>query len=756
MKVRIAWLCLLTAVLLLVGCGKQKEAESPAAPSNGEVLTGIFTAQTVPLDADWRMCHGVLPYWNGETVEAFCQIREEREVNGEIVFSYRSMLCSFTAKGELAGWEEVSLPDHEAWITHGAVTEDAVYVFLSAVGHDELVRIDRADGAISSADVTSAMGQDSTGIRFFAEGGEGRFFASDGMSAAVYDDDLVLLTRFSLPSEITSMARGADGQVWAVTRDTSGTSSAVTIGTDGFGREIPFPDDGRHTLIPAPAGIPLVSFFYENGEAICSARTEQDGVLAVTQIMRFVNSGIASLGSVYDFGVNHAGLYASAMLAEDLFLAVDWDGAFTASPILWEKAADINPNEIKTITLAHTVTLPPRMISQLTAFNRSHPEAQIVPVDYTAYIDPDSLDAQEAQLVFDILNGGFRPDIVVTSADPGAPLSERRVPVQLTEKKLTVDLTPYLLTDEEINFDTLFGCVPRLFDDGEGGIWGITPRIRIDTLLLSPAWTDSLNGAGRWSSAQMFSFFDSLPDGAEGVFMENQSWFSYPWNILPRGYIDFMGEAGEGFGSDGFLAYLSYLKDLPKDLNVWYGAPHGSMALDYRAKEAAFRNGEIAADRVILNAMADSTVRTWYREGWVPVGFPASGFSGIRVSTDTAFAITAFSDDPDLCFEAIKAFFAPGDYDFNNSADIPLPSTKPLYLDIIGAIYGEEEVSNEGTEWFFELLEGAGVPYLTGTPQAVHDIVVEEISEYLGGRGTAEDCAAKISSRVGLWAAERQ
>ena len=65
-------------------------------------------------------------------------------------------------------------------------------------------------------------------------------------------------------------------------------------------------------------------------------------------------------------------------------------------------------------------------------------------------------------------------------------------------------------------------------------------------------------------------------------------------------------------------------------------------------------------------------------------------------------------------------------------------------------------MADETTAWFFSLLDGAGFPYLTGTPQAVHDIAVEEITAYLGGMGSAEDCAAKISSRVGLWAAERQ
>ncbi len=740
------------AVLLLNACKKQ---ETGAAPEpSAEILTGIFTETTVSTESGTRMCYGVTPRFDpaSQVCEVFCQTQEEREENGEIFLSYRSFLCSFTSGGELLGTEEITLPDDGAVVSLGTVKEDAVYVLLSSVRQDTLVRLDRSDGAAVSEELRSYF--EESRVCFFAADKDGLLYVSDGEATAVFDGTFKLLHRIAHPTEITSMARGADGLVRAVS-GRGGKSVVLTLDGDEESETISFPDDGRHTLIPSATGMPLVSFFYENGHALLAAR-EENGALIEREILNFTNSGISGLGAAQSGYTVQTGLCSSAMLTEDLFLSADCDASLHASPVLWRKGDDVHTDEIRILTLAHTETLPPRMVTQLTDFNRSHPEVQIVAVDYTQYIDPQSLDAQEGQLVFDILNSGFRPDIIMTSADPGAPLSERRVPVQLTERNLAIDLTPYLSADPEIGFEELFGCVPRLFDDGRGGIWGVTPAIQIDTLLLSPALKDSLRRQDGWTFREMTDLFDALPEDADGVFMQNQSWAVWPWNILPRGYVDFMGKDGDGFLSDDFLAYLAFLNDLPKDLNGWYATPHGSTATDYREKERAFMNGEIAADRGLLRAMADTTVQDWYREEILLIGYPADGFSGIRVSTECAFIITAFADDPDLCFEAVKAFFTPGTYDFNNGANNPIPSTKSHYLEVRAEFRGEEAGADEATEWFFDILDGAGVPYLSGTPQAVHDIAVEEITAYLEGMGSAEDCAAKIASRVGLWAAERR
>ncbi|MBQ3637268.1 MAG: hypothetical protein II953_02810, partial [Clostridia bacterium] len=61
----------------------------------------------------------------------------------------------------------------------------------------------------------------------------------------------------------------------------------------------------------------------------------------------------------------------------------------------------------------------------------------------------------------------------------------------------------------------------------------------------------------------------------------------------------------------------------------------------------------------------------------------------------------------------------------------------------------------EEGEKLMVLCEEAGLP-LTLTPyEEIGEIVTEEIGSFLGGVGSAEDCAAKIQSRVSIWLSER-
>ena len=56
----------------------------------------------------------------------------------------------------------------------------------------------------------------------------------------------------------------------------------------------------------------------------------------------------------------------------------------------------------------------------------------------------------------------------------------------------------------------------------------------------------------------------------------------------------------------------------------------------------------------------------------------------------------------------------------------------------------------------YELFDRMGSPIIEETPEAVADIVNEEISVFLSGMGNAEDCAKKIQSRVEIWLAEHE
>jgi len=65
--------------------------------------------------------------------------------------------------------------------------------------------------------------------------------------------------------------------------------------------------------------------------------------------------------------------------------------------------------------------------------------------------------------------------------------------------------------------------------------------------------------------------------------------------------------------------------------------------------------------------------------------------------------------------------------------------------------------TEEDSELLLHLLEEkAGIPLYLTVDEEVSNIINEEITAFLAGARTAEDCAALVQSRVSLWLAEHQ
>ncbi len=84
----------------------------------------------------------------------------------------------------------------------------------------------------------------------------------------------------------------------------------------------------------------------------------------------------------------------------------------------------------------------------------------------------------------------------------------------------------------------------------------------------------------------------------------------------------------------------------------------------------------------------------------------------------------------------------------------PKPDPPTTYADLREPGY-IVDFTEEDAAHIVESITSAGIPLSKRIPAEVTDIVDEEISAFLAGHGTAEDCAAKIQSRVSLWLAER-
>ncbi|MBQ4354767.1 MAG: hypothetical protein IJC71_07715, partial [Clostridia bacterium] len=166
------------------------------------------------------------------------------------------------------------------------------------------------------------------------------------------------------------------------------------------------------------------------------------------------------------------------------------------------------------------------------------------------------------------------------------------------------------------------------------------------------------------------------------------------------------------------------------------------------------------------------------------LGYPGTGS---YASCAMAFVITAFADKPDLVWELLRSLIPPYDRSFYNNVYPGIPALRSIYLQQTEELADYYQVyplaggyttekydpehpltaemldepafftrwDEEKVETVFDFLDhGVTVSVMDTLPEDIAAIVHEEISAYLAGLGTAEDCGEKIRSRVEIWYAE--
>ena len=394
--------------------------------------------------------------------------------------------------------------------------------------------------------------------------------------------------------------------------------------------------------------------------------------------------------------------------------------------------------------------------------------------DYTVYATEDDADAAEEKLAFDLVNGFCKPDIVIGNAYSTDM-------EQIYRNHLYTDLTPYLQTDEQVNFDTVFACIPRVFDDGNGGMWGISPEFQAETLLTTQKILGEYGKNGYWDLDEMLNFLDSLPENVEGIANASSAWTSLP----AQGYSMFLNreEWTCSFDSELFQRYLTYLAGLPKnrqELRQTSAYAQMTMEEQYYAR----RTGLVALEPYNFWSRANCLLleAQFGTEEYVTIGYASETDSGTLVTPGITCVITSFTENPDVCWKLIRAFFEIREFALGSA----ILSMKPLmeeYLggfadhDIIYYLDGfwgsrkrdpehpltEDQLTKPGVivdfteddrQRLWELFDHAGTPIIYNTPEGVEDIVSEEVSAFLAGMGSAEECAGKIQSRAEIWLAE--
>ncbi len=769
--------CLLPLVLALslCGCGSSARllSENDSKPSSEDaeitnpsaILTDLFSPTEIPLPENCGVHGKVTPFYDPESgiITAFARSSEEVETDTDSWETvWHGWLVELSANGELLDIRELPMPENTAGeVFAGTVTEDFLICCCPTALEKNVYRIDLATGeTIAAEDSVTAVSDFS--FTQFAVDGEGMAYCTDEQTVHVLNPDLTLAFSLDFPTRIYTMARGSDGAVWVVfNAGMEAVAAKIDKETQKLGDYHPFTRGSdtltqtTHDLLPAPTTDGTHNFYYFDSTAVWGVTVKEDGSLEEERQMDLFNSGVPKL-DMQSYGKD-SDTMAAAMLSDDLLLTVQRERYNCGTPTLHRRSADVNLEEVQSILVAHAYALAPSSVDYMMAFGRENPGIRIVAQDYSIYATQEDPLGGENKLCFDLLNGIIEPDIVITRASDRT-VADNSVMRQLTKNNLCVDLLPFLQTDDEINTDTIFGCIPRLFDDGKGGMWGIATDFSLYTLLAGREVLGEDADKNFWTVEEMFDFYDSLPPDAE-------AWYNFTraipkWQLFGQGYSLFIGADGSSFTDGTFTRYLEFLQNAPATPQERrQTSPY--VNLNEEERRAALTLGKIGTDFMyISDAVWVDTFRMLIDKDLCPIGYATNTDSGIRITADHAYAITTYAENPDVCFDLLKTFFVPGEHSMNTDGlgEWNIYALKAQVEDRMRqytSMWSDTEMlTDEELKAVFDVIDGAGFPILELTPTAIDEIVEEEVSAYLAGVGTAENCAEKIQSRVDIWLAE--
>ncbi|MBR4184262.1 MAG: hypothetical protein IKQ87_00720, partial [Clostridia bacterium] len=578
--------------------------------------------------------------------------------------------------------------------------------------------------------------------------------------------DFVVKAVVTAPGIIRSMAASSDGSVWVVT-DSGGRSGFARIDkaadTLGTTRAIP-PNVNRIFFAPGR------DLYYTTESGVFGAVYAEDGSMESELVCDYMNSDL-----------NRANSNLSAVIDDETMLFTEYTTeAHIPIFVLYRHAADIDLSAIRVVTMATFLkNAESSVLLRIAEFNRTHDGIRIVTEDYGQYASADEPDAGQRRLALDMTTGIFRPDIVYGNFN-----SE---PVRvLREKQLYTDLTPFLEKDELVNTDNLFGAIRNAFDDGNGGMWGIARTFELDTLVSTKSLLGPWAGRGYWNIPELLDYAESLP---EGVSLMGPFWQENAESVLlgSTGYGSFIDAAAGtcSFDSPEFLRWLHFLAAVPTMSEYRQSSPYALAGSN--EKYLPYFEGKIALRQFrIMNFtnLPEFEIQFNTKEYDV-IGYPVSEArpgAGTRVVPLGTLVITSFSPDPGAAWEALRFLFT-GDilgfglteglpalksgYDelvrtfIDNSIEQvvyfrggghsqegdPENPTRPEDLPYPGIVF---YLTEEKAEEYRKLLDEAGASVVTAVDGQVTAVIREEISSFLGGICTAEECASRIQSRVSI------
>ncbi len=769
-----------------VDAGNAGAVPSGASAKSEGVLSNVWTGTAYELPEGWQPYNRVTAHYDPSTGFVTCLgsgsvTDEEGEPHSKAAIvtltgkSYSLDMLDFPADLETAD---------RIYIEYGVLTAD-VFWYAKTLGKGAdyryfLVRRNLATGEETEAEFRSLFAGSGEHLEGMAVDADGDVWLKTMSEAICVTPEFIRLCSVTFPEGNGEFVATPEGPVW-LSMDTPGGKILAQIDkhTGEKTAELPLPD--RYSELLYGEGY---DYIYTSSGGVYGAKINDKKEIVPECMMDFVNSGInPDLVKLWGWAGEDGLLFreSSGGLDESFRESPAW-------PAVYRPAGDIFLADITVLEVAYTYELWDGIVTDAIAqFNKNHTDARIVTLDYSVYSKEIGDQTGAERLTMDMVTGLCSPDIIL-----GRPGEDVQIE-QLLRKHLYVDLGPYLDSDPEVNRDTLFGSVLTAFSDEDGAVWGLPNHLSFETLIANRAVLEQYGMGGKtggascgWSLEEFLDFAEALPPDI--VLIERLTQESAADTILGNYGLGAFFDEAEGvcsFDDPVFLRWLRFLASIPKDENEL------KKRSPFYSTEGAERYDWLMNGRVALDYLWGYDTEDFKRfeasfgtKDWVLIGFPSSGASGTEISTQSACCITTFCPKPDLAWEFVRSVvLSRKGSDFAGTLLPALRSRcesaagKLLNQDIVQYFSGNMsthtpkqdppmtkedlrepgfiiDFTEEDRERILAELDRAGQPIVKLVPAEVRAIVDEEISTYLGGLGSAEDCAKKIQSRASIWLAE--
>ena len=741
--------CFLLVVFSLLVMGSCHKDSVNKNEYGDNLLMNVFHGTTVELPEGYSVSIPNSINYNSDTCILRC-IARTRNNNG--------LDCFFSLELDKNGiWSYIPLSiGEEMRIQNAMYVKDMLYIVKSDNETTYLNGIDLKSGLEGKDIDLNKMFQKPRGefipIRFLSSDSDGDLFLCSSHEILVISQTYEKICSIEV-NNINGMASDKEGRihVWGILNSKSDMIMAeVNKDGSGLGKGIPLGDVQKILFAPGH-DLYIIS---DNG--IEGYDLTDNGILPDEgeEIVNFQNS---------DIEIMHADVVT--IVSNDLFI-VSEQGTETmdTSILLYRRVENIDLSSIRTVRVALSAngTVADLIRLKTVQFNKKHTETRVIIDDYT----PDDrwsgedVYKNENLLALSITTGVYKPDIVIC-------MTNGPVFTVGANKGFFRDLSPYTENPGLIYKDNILGCIKRTYTDEKGRLFALTDRFIIEggsVLLSTSEILGEIAEKGWWTLEEFLDFAENL--SVDFMLMKNLTQINATRTLLgTEGLSTFIDieNAVCHFNDSIFTRYLSFIESLPVSSSVG------------ERKAALASMNVYNLDSFVFFEAAFGT------KDWIVIGKPTDTGYGTSIMGRAVFAILS---DNDANLEVLQALMTPSKGTYESGIPAFVSELNPYFENYKNSVFyieyegGGSSVRDKTGEWWSgydsnpgleteftdedvthvcDLLNNKfGVPYRSVMSEEIVAIVNEEVSAFLAGIGTAEDCANKIQSRVNIWLSEHQ